>query len=50
MRHRLLAGLGLALACAHPAPADATSRLTVMPPTLFPGRASPRANGPLMPQ
>ena len=31
MRHRLLAGLGLALACAHPAPADATSRFVQDP-------------------
>lgn len=31
MRHRLLAGLGLALACAQPAPADATSRFVQDP-------------------
>lgn len=45
MRHRLLAGLGLALACAHPSPAPAASRFMQDP---YPSTYRPVASAPVL--
>ncbi|HBN54649.1 MAG TPA: amidohydrolase, partial [Stenotrophomonas sp.] len=45
MRHRLLAGLGLALACAHSAPAPAASRFVQDP---YPSTYRPVPSAPVL--